>query len=330
MERVCYTARNTFIEYQSASCLIEQKNQKQLSQYSHRELWYPKDKKEEKSPLVILLHGSSHPHSKSMFERRDFWLEQGYAVMLLNSFNNHRVMDYCFGTILFCTAYQNDSLDLMDLQSPTELKLLSVDAFKQIHNEVLGAIASAHYLLPATRAADLYIALDHASKLDRIDPENIHLIGYSHGGSAILDALALAQLGEIPPPMTQTSKTPLSGVRSASVYYPNCTPGTYIYQYQSTPKNIPVFMALARDDEFANPRYCERAANAINFYSITDTSPISSSPLVTQKYYPGEHAFDMQEYLDAYNSSVADQVKKDTLNFVSYYTATSTQSKNDD
>jgi len=65
------------------------------------------------------------------------------------------------------------------------------------------------------RAADIFAALDILRADDRIDSDRIALIGWSHGGWTILDALALAEAGEAP-------DGALAGVRGAFVIYPYC------------------------------------------------------------------------------------------------------------
>lgn len=65
------------------------------------------------------------------------------------------------------------------------------------------------------RAHDIFAALDMLRADERIEADRLALIGWSHGGWAILDAMAIAQAGEAP-------NGALAGVRGAFVIYPYC------------------------------------------------------------------------------------------------------------
>ncbi len=74
------------------------------------------------------------------------------------------------------------------------------------------------------RAGDLYAALEWARRQPWVDAERLVAAGWSHGGWAVLDALALAPGAE----MTGAAKLqglpaePLAGVRGAFLVYPYC------------------------------------------------------------------------------------------------------------
>lgn len=74
------------------------------------------------------------------------------------------------------------------------------------------------------RAGDLFAALEWARRQDWVDPNRLVIAGWSHGGWAALDALALApgaamaaatKLEDLP-------DEPLAGVRGAFLVYPYC------------------------------------------------------------------------------------------------------------
>jgi dienelactone hydrolase len=65
------------------------------------------------------------------------------------------------------------------------------------------------------RASDIYAALEILRADARIDADRMALIGWSHGGWTILDAMVIAEAGEAP-------DGALDGVRGAFAIYPYC------------------------------------------------------------------------------------------------------------
>lgn len=74
------------------------------------------------------------------------------------------------------------------------------------------------------RAGDLFAALEWARRQDWVDKERLFIAGWSHGGWAALDALALppgAVLAEATK-LDGVPEEPLAGVRGAFLVYPYC------------------------------------------------------------------------------------------------------------
>ena len=313
MEKICTTACLTFSEFERAACL-ESKSREQLSLYSQPYLWLPQTKTETPLPLIILLPGSSGTWTRTMMTRKDYWLEHNYAVMILDSFTKRRALEFCLGSETPCVDYepassiQNNNQTLANLPDYLLLKA---------RQKMLKAATTGHYLLPAERVADLHLALDVARSDKRINSDNIHLIGFSHGGTTVLDALTMETIDEIPPTMNEKALRPLSGIRSASVYYPNCGVGTYFYQHQVIPYNIPVLMAVARYDEFVSPSTCIGLSNDIN--AEFNAWNYRSKYLVTLRAYLNYHAFDMSE-AEKYDPVAAEELQKDVYDFISSHT----------
>ncbi|MRI35455.1 hypothetical protein EOPP23_21065 [Endozoicomonas sp. OPT23] len=313
MEQICTTASQTLTEFERAACL-EAKDRKELLAFSQSHVQLPEEKNLAPFPLIILLSGSSGTFTNSMQARREYWLKKNYAVMILDSFTETRVIDYCFGDKKFCVDYDQALIAQSNNQT---LASLPEETHHKAHLKMLEAVTNGYYLLPAERIADLHLALDQARHHQMIDHDNIHLIGFSHGGTVILDALTMEAIGEVPPTMKKKSPSPLAGIRSVSVNYPNCGVGTYFNQHQIIPEHIPVFMAIAYHDEFVNPSRCKHIANRIEAYAPAYGWNLNSMHPFTLKTYYNRHAFDMQEYSEAYDATAARDLQQATYEFVS-------------
>ena len=306
-ETTCFVASKLMPEYQQSACLLP-RSRSYLQKRISKSVWFPS--REGQHPLVILLHGSSGPATGSMMERKDFWLNNGYAVMLLDSFNDQRVEDYCETFFCHCPLSTEQDED----EDHDQITL------EDNRQQMMEDITDGAFLLPTERAVDLLLALVDARKIKRIQPDNIHLLGFSHGGSAILEAFTMVKNRIRLAHMDFDFEAPLEGVRSASVYYPNCIAGTYFNYYQSTPANIPVFMALAEYDEFVSAPLCEEIANIINapgmIRSFINSLLGTYSATFKIETFPYKHAFDSTEYPGAYDPSAKKQLWKKNLDFV--------------
>jgi dienelactone hydrolase len=80
------------------------------------------------------------------------------------------------------------------------------------------------------RAGDLYAAVAWARAQSWADPERIAVIGWSHGGWTIMDALSLRTGREMEhfTGLTDLSEEPLQGVAGALIVYPYAGIGTYV------------------------------------------------------------------------------------------------------
>jgi len=108
------------------------------------------------------------------------------------------------------------------------------------------------------RAADIEAALELAREDPRIDATRIALIGWSHGGWTVLDALDYAGEGRMPPALTHTGEgAPLQGVQTAITLYPYCGFPVRADGHGFAP-HIPLHAILAERDMVAPHGDCER------------------------------------------------------------------------
>lgn len=120
----------------------------------------------------------------------------------------------------------------------------------------MSQVCMALRLLGQERAADIHAGLELARRHPQIDGDHMALLGWSHGGWTILDALSLAGDHRAPASL-RDSGTELSGVQLALAMYPYCgfparTDG------HNLPEHIRLHAILAEDDVIAPAARCAR------------------------------------------------------------------------
>ena len=145
----------------------------------------------------------------------------------------------------------------------------------QVH-QAEGVITACRGEITTGRLAD-YIAtsLEWADGFDFVDPDRMHVVGWSMGGRGVL--AWLDQVG--------SAQTP---ARSAVAVYPGCEGPEPLTQ------RIPLLMLLGGADDIADPSVCEE---------LVANSP--ANPFITVRTYPNaRHGYDIVEappFVDAGN-----------------------------
>jgi dienelactone hydrolase len=103
-----------------------------------------------------------------------------------------------------------------------------------------------------------------ARGLPFVDPDHIHLIGWSMGGRAVLKWL-------------QAPRSEAENVRSTIAVYPDCA------GLETLTISMPVLMLLGGSDDIAVPSVCE---------ALVDKAPIKQH-LIVEKYQGARHGFDV-------------------------------------
>lgn len=107
------------------------------------------------------------------------------------------------------------------------------------------------------RAADIPAVIDLLAAEPAIDPDRLALIGWSHGGWTVLEALDFAGEGRAAPALQPQPDTPLHGVRVAITMYPYC--GFPVRaDGRGFPPAVPIHAILAERDVIAPADACER------------------------------------------------------------------------
>jgi dienelactone hydrolase len=121
----------------------------------------------------------------------------------------------------------------------------------------MSQVCTALRLWGQERAADVHAAIEIAREDPRIDDDQLALVGWSHGGWTVLDALGFSGEGRLPESMTSGSTDLSAHVRAAIVYYPYC--GFPVRSNGETlDRAIPLYGVLAQRDMVAPHRDCVR------------------------------------------------------------------------
>jgi dienelactone hydrolase len=136
------------------------------------------------------------------------------------------------------------------------------------------------------RAADVFAGLVLAREDERIDASRLGLIGWSHGGWTVLEALDDAGRNAAPEALDiGSSDAPdLAGVRTAMTLYPYCGFPMRSDGREYT-QEIPLHAILAANDLIAPPADCERlferseaAGHAVDFQTWPDQTHAFDEP----------------------------------------------------
>ncbi len=133
------------------------------------------------------------------------------------------------------------------------------------------AVCQGFALWGSTRAADVWVSLNHLRQNPDVDPQRLALLGFSHGGWAALDSLALAKPGQ------------LDGLRAVAVLYPYCGAAASHRVGWSAP--LPVLMLLAGADRQVSRPACEDVARG---------QMQRGRPIELHVYAGASHAFDAE------------------------------------
>ena len=145
------------------------------------------------------------------------------------------------------------------------------------------SVCSGKALWGQERVGDVYIALDYVRTLPDADAGKIALLGYSHGGWTILDALSYD--GAPSYGLTTLPENILHSVKGAVVYYPYCDfPSRAARDYNST---IPLLAFHAGSDSVVNPQSCNTMMTAWQNQGL---------PVTSVTYDSVEHGFDVASH----------------------------------
>lgn len=154
------------------------------------------------------------------------------------------------------------------------------------------------------RAADVLVTLAIAREHPAVDPQQLFLVGYSHGAWTVLEALALGNT--LPPGLSDRPDGLLDGLRGVVAWYPYCgTASSFIVDPFPA---IPVLMLLAEKDEITAPEPCADGATTLARRGFP----------VRHELYPGvSHGFDRNEdWVKRYDPRIAEQAMASQFAFL--------------
>ncbi|MTI15504.1 dienelactone hydrolase family protein [Sansalvadorimonas verongulae] len=298
-EAACLGTHFFFREYHEGLCPAR-KSWDEVGAELDYEFFYPPRNISEPYPLVILVHGTSSAHTLTMKKRRDFFLQQGYAVLIPDSFTEARVKA---GLPL---SLRKEKIYAPGVSAPeaftgARVSQTQMQLFQQ-------RVTEGYAFLPAVRAADVFLSLEVARSNSMINPDTISIIGYSHGASAVLEALTLAKLGMPVPGVGDIPDASLpESIRSIVLYYPSCRPGHYFSWYKSWPQ-VPTLMILGSEDSQCRAKNCQHVNRIINQQA--------GFSLIKEVVYKAHHNFDMSEYPLDYRKNLEEKALTESLHFL--------------
>lgn len=118
------------------------------------------------------------------------------------------------------------------------------------------------------RAGDVLVALQSLREHPNVDSNSLFLLGWSHGGWSVMDALVLAGNNSVPPMLKSLHTDALSGVVNSFVMYPYCGFGSFARK-MGWPVDHRLTMILASQDQNIDPAPCRELAAAESSSSIT-------------------------------------------------------------
>lgn len=210
-----------------------------------------------------------------------------------------------FPTVLVfhgCSGQSPGFVDnVRDWLLPQGYALLFVDSFgaRDIHD--WHPVCDGKRLWGNERALDVYAALDLARAMPNVDRQRLALLGYSHGGWTILDALAYD--GAAGHGFPAAGDGALDGVRGAIAFYPYC--GFPAHLRQGVARSAPVLMFLGTADRITDPRQCLSAMEGL-----------SPERLQVVQYAGAGHVFDQRSDLNTYQPGLAEDAHRQAQAFL--------------
>lgn len=155
--------------------------------------------------------------------------------------------------------------------------------------EARATVCTALRMRGDARAADIFAVLDLLRADDRIDADRLALIGWSHGGWAILDAMAIAEAGQAP-------EGALAGVRGAFAVYPYCG---FLSSADTSPlgDDIPLTVLIAGRDRVVSGQECRDMAEARRAEGAQIT--VIEEPELTHAFDAEDQPYDPRMRYDA-------------------------------
>jgi dienelactone hydrolase len=186
---------------------------------------------------------------------------------------------------------------------PAGFAVLYVDSFAARGIEDWQPVCDGKLLWGNERAQDVYAALELATAMPQVDAQRMAVMGFSHGGWAILDALAYG--GASGHGFNQTGTQALMRIKAAVTYYPYCGYPAQMRQHSQAPNDIPLLMLLGAKDSVTDHQQCLDSLDELGLTTIQ---------LV--QYQEADHVFDQPSGMNTYQPALAADAHAKTLAFL--------------
>jgi dienelactone hydrolase len=155
--------------------------------------------------------------------------------------------------------------------------------------EVWRLVCAGQLFMGSERAGDVLVSIEDARRMRFVDPDNLVLIGSSHGGWAIMDLLALDPPRRLPFNLAalpaDSPPDPLAGVVGAILLYPYCGEAN-LARPHGWRRPVPALFLLSAHDVIAPSGRCLEIADALKARGL---------PVETRVFEGATHGFDQQD-----------------------------------
>ena len=203
-----------------------------------------------------------------------------------------------------CGGQRQSMLDnLNSWLLPAGFAVLYVDSFAARGIQDWQPVCDGKLLWGNERAQDVYAALELAAAMPQVDAGRMAIMGFSHGGWAILDALAYG--GAAGHGFTQPGQQALRLVKAAVTYYPYCGYPAQLRLNSQAPGDIPLLMLLAGEDSVTDHQQC-----------LDSLDDLKLEQIQLVQYQTADHVFDQPSPMNTYQPAIAADAQQKTLGFL--------------
>ena len=137
--------------------------------------------------------------------------------------------------------------------------VLIIDSFAArdvIEPQDLEGVCEGEHTWGFERAGDILVSLDEMRSSPQVDAESLNLMGWSHGGWSVIDAVLLASASKTPPFLTELPSSGMQGVKNVVALYPYCDFGSFVNELPWPTEGIRGWVVLASNDQNIEPQPC--------------------------------------------------------------------------
>jgi dienelactone hydrolase len=186
---------------------------------------------------------------------------------------------------------------------PAGYAVLFVDSFAARGIQDWQPVCDGKRLWGNERAQDVYMALELAAGMPQIDSRRMAVMGFSHGGWAILDALAYG--GAAGHGFTAPDPQVLERIRAAVTFYPYCGYPAQLHIASQAPHATPLLMLLAGQDSVTDHQQC-----------LDSLDDLKLDQIQLVQYQTADHVFDQPSPMNTYQPALAADAQQKTLRFL--------------